>query len=100
MEHLQQFKVEFEGVNARKDDDGSIYYRNFFTIDGKEYSVRNPEKLGGLQGTVLFVKKGEQKPGGGVVAENGFSLLKSVTIEELERTIRRKKLTRESADLG
>ena len=99
MTHLQEFKVEFEGSIAKTDDNG-VYYRNFFTIDGKEYSVRNAEQLGGLTGTVMFVKKGETTPTGGTVVQDAFSLRKTVTIDELTRTIQRKKLARESADLG
>ena len=98
MKHLEEFKVEFQGTMARRFND-ELYYRSFFTIDGKEYSIKNPEPLGGLTGTVMFVKKDELTPDGKKVAQDSFTLRKVVTIDEIVRGIQRKKAQRESAAL-
>lgn len=90
MEHGQKFNVAFTSSISRKllvdkDAQGQAlaapfmdkYYRNNFTVEGKEFSARYPEDIAGKVGTVMFVKKGSAVPGstsGQLVAEDAFTI--------------------------
>jgi len=78
MKHLEQFKVAFVGQKScQVTEQGvvTLYYRNSFEIGGKTYSVRNAKDISGMAGVVAFVKQGEDKPGGGKVVQDAFTLL-------------------------
>lgn len=105
LKHLQEFpNVEFQGTIAKSytDDNGvkQKYYRSFFTVNGKEFSVKNDEPLGGLTGTVMFVKKDEKGPDGKPVNADAFTLKNVRGIEEITREIERKRLSILSLSLG
>jgi hypothetical protein len=94
MEHLQQFGVEFISVIPRSFD-GQNYFRNNFVIEEKVYSVSSPLDLSGLDGTVMFIKKGELSPDGKVVVNDAFSLVGVTTLTALETANRKKFLKNE-----
>jgi len=103
MNHLEKFSVSISGsLSRQKVQDGVAvkYYRNNFTVDGKIYSVANPEDLQGLDCVVQFVKKGESIPGGGTVAQDAFSLVSVTSIQGLRNALDVVKLKREREALG
>ena len=78
MKHLEEFKVAFKGQISRQVVENGVmkkYYRNAFEIGGKTYHVSNAEDISGKAGVVAFVKQGEEKPGGGKVVNDAFTLL-------------------------
>ena len=78
MKHLEQFKVAFKGQVARQVVENGVtrkYYRIAFEIGGKVYHVSNADDISGKAGVVQFIKAGEEKPGGGKVVADCFSLL-------------------------
>lgn len=78
MKHLEQFKVAFKGQVSRQVVENNLikkYYRNAFEIGGATYHVTNADDISGKAGVVMFCKAGEDKPGGGKVVADCFTLL-------------------------
>ena len=86
MKHGEQTVVTFTSAIARQvAENGTTkkYYRNNFIINGQAHSVSSPDKLTGQVGRVMFVEKGQPKPGGGTVENNAFTLIGAGTLAEL-----------------
>jgi hypothetical protein len=94
MEHLQEFNVVFTTCVPRSFN-GETYFRNNFKIDGNTYSISNPLDLSGLDGTVIFIKKGELNTEGKPVTKDCFSLIGVQTIASLETANRKRQLQNE-----
>lgn len=102
MNHLDQVKVEFTGSISRQVlENGAVkkYFRNNFVVEGKVHSISSPDDLGGLEGVVMFVKAGQEKPGGGTVAQDAFTLVDVTSIQALKNKIERKILQAQAATL-
>jgi hypothetical protein len=100
MTHLEQFPVNFESSITRQIvKDGVVvkYFRNNFTINGKVYSIKSPEDLQGLPGTVAFVKGGELGPDGKTpIEQDAFALLGVTSLQGLRNRLEVKRLENES----
>lgn len=96
LKHGDKFPVEFNGSIPRTDVSvpgvTRNYFRNNFVVDGKEFSVSSPNDLAGLTGTVMFVQKGKEKPGGGTVTADAWTLTNLTTITALKNKLERKTL--------
>jgi hypothetical protein len=100
MEHQQQLTVEFTGSISRQiTENGAVkkYFRNNFMVDGQVKSISSPDDLAGLNGTVMFVKAGSEKPGGGTVTQDAFTLLGVTSLQALRNKIERKSLEAQAA---
>ena len=100
MNHQEQVKVEFTGSISRQvTENGTVkkYFRNNFVVNGKVHSISSPDDLGGLEGVVMFVKAGSEKPGGGTVTQDAFTLVDVTSLQALRNKIERKALQAQAA---